>query len=221
MLGVRDGAGLLAAIGKICAAVAGHRPGTPIDRVLVQPMVAGVGELLIGYRLDRDVGPLVMVAAGGVTTELERDRSLRLAPVDVATAREMLGELRALPLFCGHRGRPAGDLAALAQAIVALSQLADDPTVAEAEINPLIVRATGVVAVDALVKLVISFNQQRPDLVNADANLDRYRPYHKYDLIHRNPRRPLSREQPRCNRSSRFSVKSAIRVTSMLGMIFR
>ncbi len=67
----------------------------------------------------------------------------------------MLGELRGLPLLSGYRGRPAGDLAALAQAIVALSQLADEPTVAEAEINPLIVRPAGegVTAVDALVKL--------------------------------------------------------------------
>ena len=97
-----------------------------------------------------------MVAMGGVMTEIERDRSLRLAPVDVATAREMIGQLRGLPLIAGYRGRPAGDLVALADAIAALSRLADDPTVAEAEINPLIVRPAGdgVVAVDALVKLI-------------------------------------------------------------------
>jgi acyl-CoA synthetase (NDP forming) len=156
VLGVTDGEGLIAAIGKICAAVAERRPGARVIRVLVQPMVAGVGEVLVGYRVDRDVGPLVMVAIGGVMTEIARDRSLRLAPVDVPTAREMLGELRGLPLFTGYRGRPAGDLGALAQAIAALSQLSDDPTVVEAEINPLIVRPAGegVVAVDALVKLV-------------------------------------------------------------------
>ncbi len=156
VLGVADGEGLLAAIRQICATVAERRPGARVTRVLVQPMVAGVGEVLVGYRVDRDVGPLVMVAIGGVMTEIARDRSLRLAPVDVPTAREMLGELRGLPLFTGYRGRPAGDLAALAQAIAALSRLADDPTVAEAEINPLIVRPAGegVVAVDALVKLI-------------------------------------------------------------------
>ena len=155
MLGVADGDGLLAAIRTIRADVAERQPGARVDRVLVQPMVAAIGEVLVGYRVDRDVGPLVMVASGGVLTEIERDRSLRLAPVDVATAREMLGELRGLPLFSGYRGRPAGDLDALAQAIVALSQLADEPTVVEAEINPLIVRPAGegVVAVDALVKL--------------------------------------------------------------------
>ena len=155
MLGIADAGGLLAAIRKIRTDVAERQPGARVERVLVQAMVAGVGEMLVGYRVDRDVGPLVMVASGGVMTEIERDRSLRLAPVDSAAACEMLGELRGLPVLSGYRGRPAGDLPALAQAIVALSQLADEPTVVEAEINPLIVRPAGegVVAVDALVKL--------------------------------------------------------------------
>ena len=155
VLGVADGDGLLAAIRTIRTDVAERQRGARVERVLVQPMVTGIGEVLVGYRVDRDVGPLVMVASGGLRTEIERDRSLRLAPVDGATAREMLGELRGLPLLSGYRGRPAGDLAALEQAIVALSELADDPTVAEAEINPLIVRPAGegVTAVDALVKL--------------------------------------------------------------------
>ncbi len=118
-------------------------------------MVSGLGEVLIGYRIDRDVGPLVLVAAGGVLTEIERDRSLRLAPVDLATAHEMIAEVRGLKVFTGYRGKPKGDLEALARAIVALSQLAGDPAVAEAEVNPLIVlpAGKGVIAVDALVRL--------------------------------------------------------------------
>jgi acyl-CoA synthetase (NDP forming) len=159
VLGVRDGDGLLAAMRDIRANVARHRPDTPVDRVLVQPMLSGLGEVLIGYRVDRDAGPIVMVAAGGVLTEIYRDRSLRLAPVDLATAQEMIAEVRGLMPLTGYRGLPAGDLAALAQAIVALSGLAamNDPVVLEAEINPLIVRPAplGVVAVDALVKLMV------------------------------------------------------------------
>ena len=120
-------------------------------------MTAGLGEVLIGYRLDADVGPLVMLAAGGVLAEIHRDRSLRLAPVDLAEAKAMIGEVAALKALAGYRGRPAGDLDALAQALVALSRLAvhDGPAVAEAEVNPLIVRekGQGVVAVDALVRL--------------------------------------------------------------------
>jgi succinyl-CoA synthetase beta subunit len=118
-------------------------------------MVSGLGEVLIGYRVDRDVGPVIMVAAGGLFAEVARDRSLRLAPVDLAEAREMIAEVRALAPLAGYRGRPRGDLDALADATVALSRLAGDPAVVEAEINPLIVRGAGasVVAVDTLVKL--------------------------------------------------------------------
>jgi len=133
--------------------VAQRIPNTRDLRMLVQPMVAGIGEALIGYRVDPAAGPLVMVAAGGILTEIYRDRALRLAPVDLAIAREMIGEVRAFKALAGFRGRPKGDLDALAQAIVAISQMAADPSIAEAEINPLIVRSDGVVAVDALVKL--------------------------------------------------------------------
>ena len=68
----------------------------------------------------------------------------------------MIGEVKAFAALKGFRGKPAGDLDALAQAMVALSQLAlqNDPAIAEAEVNPLIVRQDGVVAVDALVKLL-------------------------------------------------------------------
>jgi succinyl-CoA synthetase beta subunit len=141
---------LLAAIGKI-------QRTTGVDRALVQPMVTGVGEVLIGYRVDADVGPLVMLAAGGIFAEIHRDRSLRLAPVDLTEAHAMIGEVAALKALTGFRGRPAGDLDALAQALVSLSQLAvAEDSVLEAEVNPLIVlpKGRGVVAVDALVRMV-------------------------------------------------------------------
>jgi acetate---CoA ligase (ADP-forming) len=154
-LGVADGRTLLAATRKIIADVAQRKPGARVARLLVQPMMSGLGEVLVGYHVDRDVGPLVMVAAGGVLAEVMRDRSLRLAPVDLATAQEMIAEVRGLIPLSGYRGKPKGDLDALAHAIVALSKLAEDADVVEAEINPLIVRPAGqgVVAVDALVKL--------------------------------------------------------------------
>jgi acetate---CoA ligase (ADP-forming) len=147
-LGIADAAALAAAMAAMRARLPDPR------RVLVQRMISGVGEVLIGYRVDPDAGPLVMLAAGGIFTEIYRDRSLRLAPVDGPTARDMIAEVRGLQALMGYRGRPAGDLAALERAVVALSQLAADTTVIEAEINPLIVRTDGVVAVDAVVRLV-------------------------------------------------------------------
>jgi len=151
-LNIADGAALVRAVAELRGNVQRQR-GTAVERVLVQPMVTGVGEVLVAYRVEPEVGPLVMLAMGGVLTEIYRDRVLRLAPVDVVTAREMIGELKGIRALSGFRGQPPGDLDALAQAIVALSQLAADPTIVEAEINPLIVRAQeqGVIAVDALV----------------------------------------------------------------------
>jgi acetate---CoA ligase (ADP-forming) len=146
-LGLADAAALAAAM----AAMRARLPQA--KRVLVQPMIAGLGEVLIGYRVDADAGPMVMLAAGGIYTEIYRDRSLRLAPVDLATAHEMIAEVRGLKALAGYRGKPAGDLDGIARAVVALSQLANDPTVREAEVNPLLVRTDSVVAVDAVVRV--------------------------------------------------------------------
>lgn len=157
VLGVADGDGLAEATARIRASVADRRPDLVVDRVLVQQMVSGVTEALIGYRRDPDVGPIVMVAAGGVLTELYRDRSLRPAPVDPAEARAMIAEVVAFRAVDGYRGLPRGDLDALAEAVSAVSRLAlaTDPAVAEAELNPVLVRAPGegVVAVDAVVSV--------------------------------------------------------------------
>jgi len=155
-LNVRDGEALITAIKAMRETVEGRAGITP-ERVLVAPMVSGIGEALIGYRVDREAGPLVMVAAGGVFTEIYRDRALRLAPVDLPTAHAMIAEVKAFATLRGFRGKPAGDLDAVARAIVALSRLAlqNDPAIAEAEVNPLIVKADGVVAVDALISVVM------------------------------------------------------------------
>jgi acyl-CoA synthetase (NDP forming) len=155
VLNVSDAEGLMTAIRHIRESVAERRRGTAIDRVLVQSMAPGLGEVLVGYRVDPEAGPLVMVAAGGLFTEIYRDRALRLAPVDRTVAHEMIGEVRGLVSLAGYRGRPKGDLDAVADTIVKLSRLAGNPNVLEAEVNPLIVRrlGEGVVAVDALARV--------------------------------------------------------------------
>jgi acetate---CoA ligase (ADP-forming) len=118
-------------------------------------MRGGMIEALIGYRVDAEAGPLVMLAAGGIWAEVAQDRALRLAPVSVEEAHEMISEVKAFRSLAGLRGRPRGDLDALAQALSALSQLALQPQlrVVEAEVNPLMVlpQGQGVLAVDALV----------------------------------------------------------------------
>jgi hypothetical protein len=114
-----------------------------------------VGEAIVGYRDDPVVGPLVLVGAGGILAELYNDAVVRLAPVDEAEALEMIGRVKGLALLRGYRGRPRGDLAALAQAVAAMSRLAllAGRPVREAEANPVIVQERGAVAVDGLVVL--------------------------------------------------------------------
>lgn len=153
VLNVPDQQAVAAAIRSITANVAHHRPGHPVHRVLVQPMVAALGEVLVGYRIDPQVGPVVVLAAGGTLTELYRDRAVRLAPVNVEMAHEMLDEVVALRALRGYRGTEPGDLASVAETVAAVSRLAADPEITEAEINPLLVRSDGVVAVDALVRV--------------------------------------------------------------------
>lgn len=157
VLNIADAGALAAAMADIRHRVAEALPGTRVDRILVQPMTRGVGEVLIGLRRDPQVGPVVMLAAGGVLTEIYRDRALRLAPVDRETAFAMIAEVKGLRALAGYRGRPSGDLAAVADALVAVSRLAllDGVIVLEAEINPLMVMedGQGARAVDALVRL--------------------------------------------------------------------
>jgi acyl-CoA synthetase (NDP forming) len=119
--------------------------------LLVQRMERGLAEVIVGYRRDPVVGPLVLVGAGGVLAELYRDFAMRCAPVSAAEAQAMIAQVKGLAPIRGYRNLPRGDIAALAEAIARVSLLAALPEVSEAEINPLLVRDRGVVAVDALV----------------------------------------------------------------------
>ena len=158
VLGVRNAGELHDAMQRIVRDVDAARPDVQVERLLVQQQVRGVAEALIGFRRDADAGPVVVLAAGGLLAEVYQDRSVRLAPVDVVEAREMVAEVRGLRVAAGYRGAPAGDLEALARAVVAMSELAllADPVVVEAEANPVLVlpAGEGVLAVDAVCAVV-------------------------------------------------------------------
>lgn len=111
-----------------------------------------VVEVLVGMQRDPAFGPVVTVGAGGAFAELLRDTTMELAPLDEATAIEMLRRLRCQALLDGWRGAPAVDLAALAGIIVAVGDLAvARPDLTEVELNPVRVGPTGAIAVDVLV----------------------------------------------------------------------
>jgi acetate---CoA ligase (ADP-forming) len=133
--------------------VARMAPEAKLTGFLVQPMAKGLGEAIIGFRRDPEVGPVVLLGTGGITAELFRDVTLRLAPVDEAEAMAMIAEVKGMRLLAGWRGLPRGDLQALARAVVAVSRLAARSDISEAEINPLIIHAEseGVTVADAWV----------------------------------------------------------------------
>jgi acyl-CoA synthetase (NDP forming) len=159
-LGLGDGAALRAAASEILSCVKAARPDAAIRGILVQEMHSGLGEVIVGYRRDTEVGPIVVLGVGGTLAEIYRDIALRIAPIRRDEAMEMIEEVRGLAPIRGYRGAVRGDLAALAEAVANLSQLACATTVREAEINPLIVKpeGAGVIAVDGL--LVIGDDAQ-------------------------------------------------------------
>jgi len=157
VLGIHNAAELAAAFETIRTRVTAYSKDARIAGFLLQKMEKGLGEVLLGYRHDPLIGPTVVLGTGGILSEVYGDVAIRVAPVSAETARGMIEEVKGLAPLRGYRGLPMGDLDALADAIVALSNLArlPDARIREAEINPLLVRkkGDGVVAVDGLVIL--------------------------------------------------------------------
>jgi len=145
-LDLRDAAAVRAA----CAAMTAARNG-----FLVQPMLKGGVELVVGIKRDPQIGPVLLVGMGGVLVEVLRDTALALAPVGRAEARRMLESLRGFKLLQGYRGAPAADLDAVCDTIARVSEFAADfaAEVEEIDVNPLLARPDGAVALDALIVL--------------------------------------------------------------------
>lgn len=113
-------------------------PDAKLDGVLVQPMVTGGRELILGGRQDAQFGPVVMIGLGGVFVEIFEEVVLRVAPISRRTAVEMIEELRSAPILKGTRGHKPADIEALIEALLRLSQLlCDFPQIHELDINPL------------------------------------------------------------------------------------
>jgi acetyltransferase len=137
---------------RIMRTVAERSPNARIEGVVVQAMVSasrGV-ELLLGMTRDPQFGPVLLVGAGGVTAELQKDSVLELPPFRDGVVDRMLRSLRLFPLLEGYRGRPGVDLPQLRDVVARFAQLAEDlPELSTAEINPLLATADTVVALDA------------------------------------------------------------------------
>jgi acetate---CoA ligase (ADP-forming) len=154
LLNLSGDAAVRAGYEQVVAAAAGHlgpahRGG---NEVLVTSMRAGGVEVLAGVTSDPGFGPVLAVGLGGIWVELLRDTSLRVLPADAAQVRQMLGELRALPVLQGARGGVAADLDVLAHVIARIGELAFSvPGLRALEVNPLWVCGNRVEALDVLV----------------------------------------------------------------------
>ncbi len=149
-VGLPDAAALRAASMQIFAILDRMAPGTH-EGIVVQEMVHGVAELIVGTKYDPDYGPMVLVGFGGILVEVLQDVQLAVAPVSPQSALAMLQRLKFWPALQGVRGKPSADVAAAVDALCRLSWLAADmgPRLLELDINPLILRAAGQGAIAA------------------------------------------------------------------------
>ncbi len=137
--------------------------GDRMEGVVVQPMAAPGVETIIGLIHDQSFGPLVMFGSGGTSVELFGDRTLRVLPITDVDASELVRCLRSSPLLFGYRGAPAVDVTALEDLLVRVGRLAEDiPEIAEMDLNPVIVSPSGVVVVDAKLRLVAVTDDDDP-----------------------------------------------------------
>lgn len=148
-LGLRGEEDVVAAYRAMADALKTSEPA-----VLVQPMAAGEAELVAGISHDPLFGSLVMLGLGGVHTDIFGDRTYRLVPLTEHDADRMWRSLRAAPLLTGYRGSTPVNTDAIADLVLRLGRLADElPEVAELDLNPIIVSASGAVVVDAKMRL--------------------------------------------------------------------
>ena len=122
--------------------------------VLIQEMVKGTRELMVGLTRDPQFGPCVMFGLGGIFTEILKDISFRVAPIEKRDAMEMMQEIKAHKILEAFRGMPAANLEILSEILIGVGEIGlENDAIKEIDINPLILRGSNPVAVDALVVL--------------------------------------------------------------------
>jgi len=138
-------------------------PQATIEGILVQRMVPGGRETIVGVTRDRGFGPLVMFGLGGIYVEALKDVVFRIAPIGPLEAHDMLKGIRGVAILDGVRGAPPVDFAALGDALQRLARLAIDfEEIEELDINPLLAFPHGATAVDARILLAASAGGAKP-----------------------------------------------------------
>jgi acetyltransferase len=156
--GVRTGIGTAVELKQACAemldSVSRRIPSATIEGLLIQRMVSGGRETIVGVSRDPAFGPLVMFGLGGIYVEALGDVVFRIAPIGSLDVHDMLKGIRGVAILEGVRGAPPVDFAALGDVVRRVSQLVlDHDDIAELDINPLLALPLGVQAVDARILL--------------------------------------------------------------------
>ena len=141
---------------KMMTNVRRHMPHADVRGVLIQEMIGGGREVILGMTRDPQFGPMLMFGLGGIYVEVLKDVAFRIAPIAMADARAMMSEIRSRALLRGVRGQQPADVDAVAEGLLRLSQLVTDfPEIVEMDVNPLSVfpRGQGAVAIDARLTL--------------------------------------------------------------------
>ena len=153
-LGLTNEEQVRAAYDQVMSNAAQAAPGGQVNGALAQEMVAGGVEVIVGVSYDEQLGPVLLFGSGGVMVEVYNDVALRRCPITRSEALEMIDQVKGSQLLKGFRGSAPADVAALADVLVNVSQMAAqlEGTLAELDINPLMVlpAGQGVKAVDAL-----------------------------------------------------------------------
>lgn len=154
-LNIRDEMQLRDAYSVILASARQHAAHAVIEGVQVQQMMPPGREVAIGVTMDKDFGPLIMLALGGIYIDVFKDSVFSMVPVDLVEAHAMIAKLKGVALLRGVRGEPASDVDALARLLVDVSRLVADADgrLREIDFNPVLVYSEGhgVSVVDALV----------------------------------------------------------------------
>ena len=150
-LDLRGDADVGQAYRQIVSSARQYKPDARIEGVTIQPYFSSPDyEILLGAKRDPNFGPVILFGMGGIYTEVLKDRSLGLPPMNRLLARRLMQETKAYSLLQGYRNRPAADMARLEEMIIQLSQLLIDfPEIAELDMNPVLIKDGKPVAVDA------------------------------------------------------------------------
>jgi acyl-CoA synthetase (NDP forming) len=145
---------LRAAFRAMRASVKEKAPRAKVLGYAVQEMAKPGTEVIVGATTDPQFGPVMMFGLGGVFVEVLKDVAFRVVPLEPRDARQMVREIRGLPVLQGVRGQPAADLEAIEGLILKVSDfVAKHPEVAELDLNPVLAYPDGAIAVDARVVL--------------------------------------------------------------------